>query len=128
MSARTRGLSHRGLRIGLVGATGQVGAVVRALLAERAVPVESLRCFASARSAGTTLAAAVMATLLTSSTTSLGGFDVPTEAAFQWCFVVGAVAAFVGVAIASLVPGVVRRSEAAGGSEDAPADTVTTTA
>ena len=50
MSARTRGL-----RIGVVGATGQVGAVVRALLAERAVPVESLRCFASARSAGTTL-------------------------------------------------------------------------
>lgn len=64
------------------------------------------------RSAGTTLAAAVMATLLTSSTTSLGGFEVPSEAAFQWCFVVGAVAAFVGVAIAAAVPTVARRAAA----------------
>ena len=45
----------RGLRVGVVGATGQVGAVVRALLAEREVPVESVRYFASARSAGTVL-------------------------------------------------------------------------
>ncbi|WP_407345591.1 aspartate-semialdehyde dehydrogenase [Pengzhenrongella phosphoraccumulans] len=44
-----------GLRIGVVGATGQVGAVMRALLAERDFPVESIRFFASARSAGTTL-------------------------------------------------------------------------
>ena len=45
----------RGLRVGVVGATGQVGAVVRRLLAEREVPVESVRFFASARSAGTVL-------------------------------------------------------------------------
>ena len=56
------------------------------------------------RSTGTTLAAAVMATLLTSSTTSIGGFTVPSEGAFQLCFVVGALAAFVGVAIAALIP------------------------
>ncbi|HEU0104320.1 MAG TPA: aspartate-semialdehyde dehydrogenase [Mycobacteriales bacterium] len=43
------------LRIGVVGATGQVGAVMRRLLAERAFPAEQVRFFASARSAGSTL-------------------------------------------------------------------------
>jgi aspartate-semialdehyde dehydrogenase len=43
------------VRIGVVGATGQVGAVVRRLLEERDFPVEEIRYFASARSAGTTL-------------------------------------------------------------------------
>jgi len=45
-----------GLNVGVVGATGQVGAVMRRLLAERAFPVEQIRFFASARSAGRTLA------------------------------------------------------------------------
>jgi aspartate-semialdehyde dehydrogenase len=40
------------LRIGIVGATGQVGGVMRAILAERGFPVAELRLFASARSAG----------------------------------------------------------------------------
>jgi aspartate-semialdehyde dehydrogenase len=44
-----------GVRIGVVGATGQVGAVVRKLLEERDFPVAEIRYFASARSAGTTL-------------------------------------------------------------------------
>jgi aspartate-semialdehyde dehydrogenase len=44
-----------GVRIGVVGATGQVGAVVRQLLEERNFPVAQIRYFASARSAGTTL-------------------------------------------------------------------------
>ncbi|HEX8095491.1 aspartate-semialdehyde dehydrogenase [Jatrophihabitans sp.] len=44
-----------GLRIGVVGATGQVGAVVRQILVERNFPVAGIRFFASARSAGTTL-------------------------------------------------------------------------
>ncbi|HEV7622824.1 MAG TPA: aspartate-semialdehyde dehydrogenase [Amnibacterium sp.] len=44
-----------GLRIGVVGATGQVGGVMRRLLAERDLPIEEIRFFASARSAGTTL-------------------------------------------------------------------------
>lgn len=41
--------------IAIVGATGQVGGVMRTLLAERAFPVETLRFFASARSAGSTI-------------------------------------------------------------------------
>jgi aspartate-semialdehyde dehydrogenase len=48
-------MSNHGIRIGVVGATGQVGAVVRRLLEERDVPVAEIRYFASARSAGTTL-------------------------------------------------------------------------
>src|SRR5918995_668735 len=44
-----------GVNIGVVGATGQVGAVVRRLLEERDFPVASIRYFASARSAGSTL-------------------------------------------------------------------------
>ena len=40
------------MRIGIVGATGQVGGVMRAILAERQFPVSQLRLFASARSAG----------------------------------------------------------------------------
>jgi aspartate-semialdehyde dehydrogenase len=43
------------MRVGVVGATGQVGGVMRRLLAERGFPVDELRYFASARSAGTTL-------------------------------------------------------------------------
>ncbi len=43
------------MRIGVVGATGQVGGVMRTLLAERNFPIEELRFFASARSAGSTL-------------------------------------------------------------------------
>lgn len=44
-----------GARIGVVGATGQVGAVVRTLLAERKFPIDEIRFFASARSAGTVI-------------------------------------------------------------------------
>jgi aspartate-semialdehyde dehydrogenase len=44
-----------GVRIGVVGATGQVGAVVRRLLEERDFPISEIRYFASSRSAGTTL-------------------------------------------------------------------------
>lgn len=43
------------MRIGIVGATGQVGSVMREILAERKFPVTELRLFASARSAGRTL-------------------------------------------------------------------------
>ena len=46
---------NEGLRVGVVGATGQVGGVMRRLLAERNFPVAEIRYFASARSAGTTL-------------------------------------------------------------------------
>jgi aspartate-semialdehyde dehydrogenase len=43
------------MKIGIVGATGQVGGVMRSILAERKFPVDQLRLFASARSAGRTL-------------------------------------------------------------------------
>ncbi|MFJ5551764.1 aspartate-semialdehyde dehydrogenase [Streptomyces sp. NPDC093225] len=43
------------MRVGIVGATGQVGGVMRKILAERKFPVDELRLFASARSAGSTL-------------------------------------------------------------------------
>jgi aspartate-semialdehyde dehydrogenase len=40
------------MRIGIVGATGQVGRVMRSVLAERQFPLAQLRLFASGRSAG----------------------------------------------------------------------------
>jgi len=40
------------MHVGIVGATGMVGSVMRQLLAERKYPVTTLRLFASARSAG----------------------------------------------------------------------------
>jgi aspartate-semialdehyde dehydrogenase len=43
------------MRVGVVGATGQVGGVMRRILAERAFPVDEIRYFASSRSAGSTL-------------------------------------------------------------------------
>jgi aspartate-semialdehyde dehydrogenase len=43
------------MRVGVFGATGQVGGVMRRLLTERSFPVDELRYFASARSAGRTL-------------------------------------------------------------------------
>ena len=46
---------QQGFAVAIVGATGQVGAVIRTLLEERDFPVASLRLFSSPRSAGTTL-------------------------------------------------------------------------
>jgi aspartate-semialdehyde dehydrogenase len=43
------------MKVGVVGATGQVGGVMRRILAERSFPVDEIRFFASARSAGTML-------------------------------------------------------------------------
>src|SRR5580658_2294061 len=44
------------MRIAVVGATGQVGTVVRSMLVERSFPVDDIRFLASARSAGSRLA------------------------------------------------------------------------
>ena len=41
--------------VGIYGATGQVGGLMRTVLAERSFPLSRLRLFASARSAGTTI-------------------------------------------------------------------------
>ncbi|PFG30650.1 aspartate-semialdehyde dehydrogenase [Paramicrobacterium agarici] len=43
------------LRIGIVGATGQVGTVMRTLLEEREFPISEIRFFATSRSAGSTI-------------------------------------------------------------------------
>ncbi|QXE36805.1 aspartate-semialdehyde dehydrogenase [Streptomyces sp. GMY02] len=43
------------MKVGIVGATGQVGTVMRRVLAERDFPLTELRLFASSRSAGTTI-------------------------------------------------------------------------
>ncbi len=43
------------MRVGVFGATGQVGGVMRSVLAERGFPVDEIRFFASSRSAGRTL-------------------------------------------------------------------------
>ncbi|GFG71103.1 aspartate-semialdehyde dehydrogenase [Mycolicibacter senuensis] len=45
-------MGRQGLSIGVVGATGQVGQVMRTLLDQRNFPADDLRFFASARSAG----------------------------------------------------------------------------
>jgi aspartate-semialdehyde dehydrogenase len=58
-------INHIGYRVAVVGATGQVGGVMRDLLEERHFPVAEIRFFASARSAGTLL--------------SFGGHNVPVE-------------------------------------------------
>ena len=47
--------SNSQMRIAIVGATGQVGVVLRSILLERNFPVTSMRYLASARSAGSTL-------------------------------------------------------------------------
>ncbi len=48
-------MSRRPVTIGIVGATGQVGAVMRRILLDRDFPVADVRFFASARSAGSTI-------------------------------------------------------------------------
>jgi aspartate-semialdehyde dehydrogenase len=52
MSHPTKG---KAVRLGVVGATGQVGVAMRQILLERGFPVEEVRFFASSRSAGTVL-------------------------------------------------------------------------
>lgn len=46
-------ISDSGLSVAVVGATGQVGTVMREILLERDFPIRELRLFATARSAGT---------------------------------------------------------------------------
>ncbi len=48
-------MSNSGLNIAVVGATGQVGTVIRELLEQRGFPAASVRFFASSRSAGSSL-------------------------------------------------------------------------
>jgi len=72
--------NRQGLNVAVVGATGQVGAVMRRLLDERDFPVRSIRYFASARSAGSTLpwrgTDVVVEDVAATSTEDLRGIDV----------------------------------------------------
>ncbi|MGO1920384.1 MAG: aspartate-semialdehyde dehydrogenase [Microbacterium sp.] len=49
-------ISEQGHSVAIVGATGQVGTVMREIIAERAFPIRELRLFSSSRSAGTAIA------------------------------------------------------------------------
>ncbi|MFJ2261231.1 aspartate-semialdehyde dehydrogenase [Streptomyces sp. NPDC087844] len=65
------------MKVGIVGATGQVGTVMLRILAEREFPVETLRLFASARSAGSTIAYKDKAvTVEDASTADYSGLDI----------------------------------------------------
>src|ERR687890_71850 len=65
------------MRVGVFGATGQVGGVMRTLLAERSFPLDDVRFFASARSAGTTLPwGDGEVTVEDSATADLAGIDI----------------------------------------------------
>lgn len=56
------------------------------------------------RSIGTTVASAVMALVLATSTTTYFGREFPDQSTFHWCFLIAAAAAFVGVAITLCIP------------------------
>src|SRR4051812_1315350 len=65
------------LHVGVVGATGQVGAAMRQILVQREFPMASIRLFASARSAGTVLPVGDLeVTVEDASTADLTGLDV----------------------------------------------------
>ena len=55
------------------------------------------------RSMGTTMAGAVMAIVLTSQTVSMGGAQIPAEATFRTCFIIGAAAALAGALVVLLI-------------------------
>jgi len=66
-------MTAKRLRVGVYGATGQVGGVMRSMLTERGFPVAALRYFASSRSAGRSLEGIVVEDVATA---DHGGIDV----------------------------------------------------
>jgi MFS family permease len=56
------------------------------------------------RTLGSTVAASVVGVILSSDVVRAGGVDIPTAAAFQWVFAMGAVVVLVGVIIALFIP------------------------
>jgi len=67
----------KAVRLGVVGATGQVGVAMRQILLERGFPVEEVRFFASSRSAGTVLPFGDrQVTVEDSETADPGGLDI----------------------------------------------------
>lgn len=56
------------------------------------------------RSVGTTIAGAVMAAVFASRTIDLGGHAVPSQSAFELCFLIGAAAALAGALVTLAIP------------------------
>ena len=82
------------INVGIFGATGQVGGVMRTLLAERSFPIDRIRFFASARSAGRVL--------------DFGGTEIVVEdtATADWSGLDVALFSAGGAASRALAPGV----------------------
>ena len=86
-----------GVRVGVYGATGQVGGVMRSVLRERRFPVSSLRYFASSRSAGRELDGIVVEDVETADhrALDLALFSMGATASKKWAPVVAAAGAVV---------------------------------
>src|SRR5207245_8935497 len=86
-----------GVRVGVYGATGQVGGVMRSVLRERRFPISSLRYFASARSAGRELDGIVVEDVAATDHRGLdlALFSMGATASRQWAPIVAAAGAVV---------------------------------
>jgi NADH:ubiquinone oxidoreductase subunit 6 (subunit J) len=56
------------------------------------------------RTLGSTVAASVVGVILSSDVVHSGGIDIPTAAAFQWVFAMGAIVLLTGVIVAAFIP------------------------
>ncbi|MDP9074102.1 MAG: aspartate-semialdehyde dehydrogenase [Actinomycetota bacterium] len=86
-----------GVRVGVYGATGQVGGVMRAMLRSRDFPIDSIRYFASARSAGRTLDGLVVEDVARAdhSGVDVALLSMGATASRQWAPVIAAAGAIV---------------------------------
>jgi aspartate-semialdehyde dehydrogenase len=89
--------STGGLNVGVYGATGQVGGVMRRLLEERRYPVGKLRLFASARSAGQVLDGVLVEDVAVAdhSGIDVALFSMGAQASAEWAPVVAGAGAIV---------------------------------
>jgi MFS family permease len=92
-------VTSAGVGIGYAAMPALIMSAVPVTESGAAVGVNSLM-----RSVGTTVASAVMASVLAASVTDFHGFPVPSEGAIKLGFLIGAGAAFVGVALTLLIP------------------------
>ena len=86
-----------GLSVGVYGATGQVGGVMRQVMREREFPVDRLRFFASARSAGQVLDGVVVEDVAVSDHKGIdiALFSMGAPASREWAPVVAGAGAIV---------------------------------
>lgn len=92
-------VASAGVGIGYAAMPTLIMDATRSSEAAAAVGLNSL-----SRSVGTTFAAAIMGTLLTSNTITFGQTRLPSQHAFTLCFAVGAAAALTGAALTAFVP------------------------